>query len=1271
MTDRARLDEECSALFEGGKDLLAPGRLPVLCELVKQHTGIDLDELSVRTVLAQALLRAEAQAEVGRHGALVGARAYLLLDGGPDPAEAAQIRLKHRQPAARADSQALRFSWAYWQQLRQLRRGRAVPVPNERSGRNQRDAYAAALADSVWALLESPAGLISAVRAVPDAEDQYSAALQGVIRDAALYVTDVRPDPALLVHRELEAALLKALKDGGRPWPRVVVGDAGFGKSTLLWSLHASLVEDPEVVPVLLSAGWFVEYTDKHDVTDVAALLAEPRERGRRTVVLLDTVDALVHDDRSRRRLLRLIDALFEAGIPAVFACRPREAASLTHTELRTHALGAYSDTERDAAVRALAREHVENADEERIARDIASANARGLPVEDVSRNPLLLWMMFSLAAPAAPTLADIDVTSLFRGYWDRRIAQDIRSTVELQYRAADQDMSDTAGATAAVLLTVGAPDLALDELRAGVSTIARYQRARRDLEVLRERGVLADFGPHVGFFHQTLFEYAAAQALLTRDPAQALAMLAARATMESGDLFVAAVWEQALILAGQNPLHRHHLSALPDQVLAAGSPVAEAALLVAWAHHPTAVQLPESLPAHAELSAVVRAAQIIPAVSAGTAQERVEQLLLLLASRDDKQLWTEGLEGLTRLVARDPTVGNGLADLIRDALHSPHADFLAAVFDLAAAIAPRDPGTIRALVLAEAADPTHGTLSAILPELARLWPILGDADALAAATRIVADRGWGNQFLPVLGTLIAAEWHRQGADVQLELVSATIPPGADAPVSRAVVYAAAEYLSRAADRADTAELVRILVEGLPPGLFDVGKEALRTLLGSESPAALQAERRIRSLLSTVGADAQLNRLTPVQLYLLEMLALSQPTAGLLPRVLPARLGPRDWSAAPSLARLAPGAADQGHAAARRFLQHLAKSDTASDTVLDAVFAASTIAAAIHDEVFDLLVVIALKHRRTASADTLVTSASYRSARVGTHARRILAYANERLDTTDAADSELGLVAAIMSRAELDLQWDGIHRLLERVHDPRRLGPLLEALWVQTPPGDTTPQLEFLSRFIHVDPAASTPVTRASPDVPITVALSAAKAHQRILGHRATASPDAWPTLRALTLYDVETEDIFFNGSRFVVACDYLMRLADDRPAETGPFLHDLLSAAVAGTFVGITPRLWARETGAVIAKCLRAGSIAVRDLADLCLGPLDDDVARLIMSVLADTDYRQARPALLDIARRAQDPTTRANATAIVRDHDRQHGTGAFPEIQALFTAR
>lgn len=561
--------------------------------------------------------------------------------------------------------------------------------------------------------------------------------------------------------------------------------------------------------------------------------------------------------------------------------------------------------------------------------------------------------------------------------------------------------------------------------------------------------------------------------------------------------------------------------------------------------------------------------------------------------------------------------------------------------------------------------------MSFLLPGLARLWPVLGDNDLLEQIIAIVADRRWRNEYLPSLGELIAAEWERQETDVLAEVIEATTGEGADAPLSQAVIYAVAEYLTQVTDHADRDELVRMLVEGLPPSLFDVGAEALRILLGSESPAALEAERCIRGVLSTVGADAQLNRLTPVQAYLLEMLALSQPTPGLLSRVLPARLGPRDWSTAPSLARLAPAAADQGHAAARRFLSYLVKIGSAPDTVLDAVFAPAMLSFPVHDDVYDLLVSIALQHHRTANLDTLVKGIEYNSRRSSTHAAGILAYVSARLDSSDAADPELGLAAALLSRTELALEWEDLRRLLERVQNPRRLGPLLDALWVQTRPGDTLHQLEFLSHFIQIDAGAPVPVTQADHDAPIAVAISAANAYQRILGRRGTATPDVWPKLRALTLYEVDSGEPFVTGTRFVVACDFLTRLTDSYPAEAGRSLHELLSAAIGGRFRGFTLGLWAREAGAVIHKCLRGGVITITELTGLCLGALDEEVAMVIMSVLADADYRQARPALLDVARRAQEPTTRANATAIVRDHDRQHGTGAFPEIQALFTAR
>lgn len=124
------------------------------------------------------------------------------------------------------------------------------------------------------------------------------------------------------VERTVESSMIDRLRLRV-PRPEVLIGEAGDGKTTLLWSLHRKLALDSQ--PVLISAVWF--QPDEHGHRSltmemvIAAITGVPD-----VVVLLDTADLLLHNQVTRDETIALIDRLRDAGVPTVVASRPREA---------------------------------------------------------------------------------------------------------------------------------------------------------------------------------------------------------------------------------------------------------------------------------------------------------------------------------------------------------------------------------------------------------------------------------------------------------------------------------------------------------------------------------------------------------------------------------------------------------------------------------------------------------------------------------------------------------------------------------------------------------------------------------------------------------------------------------------------------------------------------------------------------------------------------------------------------------------------------------
>jgi hypothetical protein len=367
----------------------------------------------------------------------------------------------------------------------------------------------------------------------------------------------IRLSRGAYVARTIEPRLLRHLQ---QPSVTAVVGEAGYGKTALLWRLHQKLAADR--LPLFIPASALIaDPGSAPDLTTeaIGQGLREAQQASAPVTLLIDTLDLLLHDRDSTAQVNRLLAVASRYRVPVAVTVRPVEAQLLEiayeepqvpEDRIRGIPLYGYDRTERPAAVRAYAAAFYPAERVAEVVQVVEVASVRGLPLQEVCQNPLALRLLFELYAPEDVPPEDIDTIGLYEQYWRRRIERDDRSAQGLP---VGEDLSGLAEAVALSLAADGVIETKRNRLaeRVHALVLPDRQRAGQDLDALRARGILLTppNSTRMRFFHQTFFEHAAARAVARAGEACVQALMN-RVAEDPLDLFYGEVAAQTLLLA-------------------------------------------------------------------------------------------------------------------------------------------------------------------------------------------------------------------------------------------------------------------------------------------------------------------------------------------------------------------------------------------------------------------------------------------------------------------------------------------------------------------------------------------------------------------------------------------------------------------------------------------------------------------------------------------------------------------------------------------------
>jgi len=315
----------------------------------------------------------------------------------------------------------------------------------------------------------------------------------------------------LYVHRmNQERALFSEIRsyDGTVGKWISVVGDAGHGKSSLLWHVFQHCKEHngsytAHLVPVqLLGARGLADVIDDIGV-----------EGRHGAILMIDTVDLLV-DAKDASTLTQMLSGCLSKNWLVISTSRREEASRIVIRDKTCVEIGKYENDEARNAVKRYVNAYYKNEDEKYRARqeeDIWNLLDSQRKIQELDFNPLILSMIFQSYAPF-DIPRDINSQKVYQHYWDTKVVGD-RTATSPKHRLLRPLLCQDI----AYSITFGDEEDATDTIDVleipSINTKISEEDVYPILEQLKSTGVFHDAcgGARVRFFHQTFLEYASA----------------------------------------------------------------------------------------------------------------------------------------------------------------------------------------------------------------------------------------------------------------------------------------------------------------------------------------------------------------------------------------------------------------------------------------------------------------------------------------------------------------------------------------------------------------------------------------------------------------------------------------------------------------------------------------------------------------------------------------------------------------------------------------
>lgn len=358
------------------------------------------------------------------------------------------------------------------------------------------------------------------------------------------------------VKRDLESDIQSAISGNYSSQLIIVAGEAGFGKSSLLWCLNKTLKSQSGTSAFLLKSSQL-----KNINLELAITFLKNIASSENIIVLIDTVDLLLHSDNDRDMLVENLLLLKSMNVNTIITSRPQEIANLLpfKRELRYEVkqLKNYHDeTELPNAIWRYTEVYAVNRskrEKEGIFNHMLQVASNSKSLIDLCRTPLTLRMLFSLYSPENPP-REINVFQLYKSFWDLKVERDVRIGINIDNKGKEDNLGKISSKIALIMLIYGELELSYNQremlLREkGIENI--------EIEILVNRGILKRNleTESIEFFHQTFFEHAAARGLLYYGKLDGLQLLRAKLFTDDNSstndkLFISPILEHLLLLA-------------------------------------------------------------------------------------------------------------------------------------------------------------------------------------------------------------------------------------------------------------------------------------------------------------------------------------------------------------------------------------------------------------------------------------------------------------------------------------------------------------------------------------------------------------------------------------------------------------------------------------------------------------------------------------------------------------------------------------------------